>query len=70
MPYFHTTHVTPTIGTFLLLVSPLIIFWQQKLHAGMRAKMSPPEKYILSPRVWKEQWGLGHLVEVSFDDVA
>ncbi|CAM9235544.1 unnamed protein product [Laminaria digitata] len=34
------------------------------IHAGMRAKMSPPEEYMLSPLFWKEQWGLGHLDEV------
>lgn len=31
--------------------------------------MSPPEEYMLSPLFWKEQWGLGHLDEVSFGDV-
>lgn len=42
---------------------------QQNIHAGMRAKMSPPDEYMLSPRVWKEQWGLAHLGEVSVGDV-
>ena len=35
----------------------------------MRAKMSAPGEYMLSPRVWEEQWGLGHLGEVSLDNV-
>ncbi|CAM9948048.1 unnamed protein product [Laminaria digitata] len=34
------------------------------VHAGMRAKMNPPEEFMLSPRVWSEQWGLAHLGEV------
>ena len=67
MQRLHKAHITPDDGTFL--GASLGRLWQQSHHAGMRAKMSPREEYKLSPRVWKEQWGLGHLGEVSLDDV-